>query len=151
MVGTNHSSGKMGYSIAEAAALRGAETELISGPVSIPEPMFVNITKIRSAEDMFNAAAEKLGNTDILIMAAAVADYTPTDYSEHKIKKKDGDMFIPLRRTKDILKYAGENKKSTQTICGFSMETQDLIENSRKKLLSKNCDIIAANSILRSG
>ena len=146
---TNHSSGKMGYSIAEAAALRGAETELISGPVSIPEPMFVNITKIRSAEDMFNAAAEKLGDTDILIMAAAVADYTPTDYSEHKIKKKDGDMFIPLRRTKDILKYAGENKKSTQTICGFSMETQDLIENSRKKLLSKNCDIIAANSILR--
>lgn len=148
---TNHSSGKMGYSIAEAAALRGAETELISGPVSIPEPMFVNITKIRSAEDMFNAAAEKLGNTDILIMAAAVADYTPTDYSEHKIKKKDGDMFIPLRRTKDILKYAGENKKSTQTICGFSMETQDLIENSRKKLLSKNCDIIAANSINEKG
>ena len=148
---TNHSSGKMGYSLAEAAAMRGAEVELISGPVSIPEPMFVNVNKIRSAEDMFNAAAKKLDDTDILIMAAAVADYTPTDYSEHKIKKKDGDMSIPLRRTKDILKYAGENKKSGQTICGFSMETRDLIENSRKKLLSKNCDIIAANSISDRG
>ena len=148
---TNHSSGKMGYAIAEAAAMRGAEVNLISGPVNIPEPMFVNVSRIRSAEDMFNAAAEKLDDADIIIMAAAVADYTPTDYSEHKIKKSDGDMSIPLRRTKDILKYAGENKKSGQTICGFSMETQNLIENSRKKLLSKNCDIIAANSINEKG
>ena len=148
---TNHSSGKMGYAIAEAAAMRGAEVNLISGPVSISEPMFVNVSRIRSAEDMFNAVAEKLDDADIIIMAAAVADYTPADYSEHKIKKSDGDMSIPLRRTKDILKYAGENKKSTQTICGFSMETQDLIENSRKKLLSKNCDIIAANSINEKG
>ena len=148
---TNHSSGKMGYAIAEAAAMRGAEVNLISGPVNIPEPMFVNVSRIRSAEDMFNAVAEKLDDADIIIMAAAVADYTPTDYSEHKIKKSDGDMSIPLRRTKDILKYAGENKKSGQTICGVSMETRDLIENSRKKLLSKNCDIIAANSINEKG
>ena len=148
---TNHSSGKMGYAVAEAAAVRGAEVTLISGTVNIKAPAFVNTVPVVSAHDMFAAVSEKLPETDILIMAAAVADYTPLDFSENKIKKKDGDLSIPLKRTEDILKYAGQNKKAGQTLCGFSMETQDLLENSRKKLTSKNCDIIAANSIKDSG
>ena len=148
---TNHSSGKMGYAIAEAAAKRGAEVFLVSGQVALDAPCGVERISIRSAEDMFNAISERLPDADILIMAAAVADYTPVVYADQKIKKKDGEMTIELKRTKDILKYAGENKKEGQIICGFSMETENLIENSRKKLLSKNCDIIAANSISESG
>ena len=148
---TNHSSGKMGYAIAEAAAKRGAEVFLVSGQVALDAPCGVERISIRSAEDMFNAISERLPDADILIMAAAVADYTPVVCADQKIKKKDGEMTIELKRTKDILKYAGENKKEGQIICGFSMETENLIENSRKKLLSKNCDIIAANSISESG
>ncbi len=148
---TNHSSGKMGYAIAEAAAKRGAEVCLVSGQVALDAPCGVERISIRSAEDMFNAISERLPDADILIMAAAVADYTPVVCADQKIKKKDGEMTIELKRTKDILKYAGENKKEGQIICGFSMETENLIENSRKKLLSKNCDIIAANSISESG
>ncbi len=148
---TNHSSGKMGYAIAQAAAMRGADVTLISGPVNLETPLFVNRKNVRSAEDMFNAVSESFKESDALIMAAAVADYTPVSAADNKIKKNDGDMSIELRRTKDILKYAGENKTDTQVICGFSMETENLLENSRKKLVSKNCDIIAANSIRQSG
>lgn len=148
---TNHSSGKMGYAVAEAAALRGADVTLVSGPVDLPAPMFVERENIRSAEDMFQSISKRLPENDVLIMAAAVADYTPETYNDQKIKKKDGDMSISLKRTKDILKYAGQNKKDGQTICGFSMETENLMENSQKKLTSKNCDLIAANSISDKG
>ena len=148
---TNHSSGKMGYAIAEAASLRGAEVTLVSGPVSLTPPLFTDCVPIGSAEDMFRQVSERLPRTDVLIMAAAVADYTPESYSEHKIKKKDGELSLPLRRTRDILAYAGEHRQPHQTVCGFSMETRDLIENSTKKLTSKNCDMIAANSISTAG
>ena len=148
---TNHSSGKMGYAIAQAASERGAEVVLISGAVSIKPPVFAECINVKSAEDMFNAVSENLSDSDVIIMAAAVADYTPDSYSDNKIKKTDGDMSISLKRTKDILKYAGENKVHGQIICGFSMETENLIENSRKKLEKKNCDMIAANSIKQSG
>ena len=148
---TNHSSGKMGYAIAEAAAKRGAEVCLISGQVALDAPAGVERISIRSAEDMFSEISARLPDADVLIMAAAVADYTPVICADQKIKKKDGEMTIELRRTKDILKYAGENKKEGQIICGFSMETENLLENSRKKLVSKNCDLIAANSISEKG
>lgn len=148
---TNHSTGKMGYAIAQAAAYRGADVTLISGPVSIDPPYFTNIIHVRSAEDMFRAVSQQNNKYDVLIMSAAVADYTPAEYSEHKIKKNDGEIYLPLKRTRDILEYAGKNKNEAQLICGFSMETRDLIQNSRKKLISKNCDIIAANSINERG
>ena len=148
---TNHSTGKMGYAIARAAAMRGAEVTLISGPVSLETPLYVSRTDVRSAEEMFMAVSEALKDCDVLIMAAAVADYTPVSCAESKIKKQDGDMSLELKRTRDILKYAGENKKEPQVICGFSMETEDLIENSQRKLISKNCDLIAANSLRESG
>ncbi len=148
---TNHSSGKMGYAIAQAAAERGAQVCLVSGQVALDVPDGVERVSIRSAEDMFNAVSERLPDTDVLIMAAAVADYTPVQCADQKIKKKDGDMTIELKRTRDILKYAGENKRDGQIICGFSMETENLLDNSRKKLISKNCDIIAANSISEKG
>lgn len=148
---TNHSSGKMGYAIAEAAALRGAAVTLISGPVSLVPPLFVDCVRIGSAEEMFREVRNRLSQCDVLIMAAAVADYTPESYSDHKIKKKDGELTLPLKRTRDILAYAGAHKEPHQTICGFSMETRDLLENSTKKLASKNCDMIAANSISTAG
>lgn len=148
---TNHSTGKMGYAIAQAAAYRGAEVTLISGPVNIEPPYFTEFITVRSAEDMFNAVYNQKDKYDILVMSAAVADYTPDSYSEHKIKKNDGDMYLSLKRTDDILGFAGKHKKENQLICGFSMETRDLIENSRKKLISKNCDIIAANSLNEKG
>ena len=148
---TNHSSGKMGYAVAKAAAMRGADVTLVSGPVSLDAPMFVKRKSVRSAEDMFKSISSELPESDVLIMAAAVADYTPAVFSDQKIKKKDGEMSVPLKRTKDILKYAGENKRSNQIICGFSMETENLLENSEKKLSSKNCDLIAANSISDAG
>ena len=148
---TNHSTGKMGYAIAEAAAHRGAEVTLISGPVQLKASEFVRKTDIVSAKDLFRAVKESLPECDILIMAAAVADYTPTEYQDEKIKKKDEDLSLSLQRTKDILAYAGENKKQGQIICGFSMETQNLLENSMKKLRTKNCDIIAANSLRKKG
>ena len=148
---TNHSSGKMGYAIAQAASERGAEVVLVSGEVSIKPPIFAECINVKSAEEMFNAVAENLSDSDVVIMAAAVADYTPDSYSDNKIKKSDGDMSISLKRTKDILKYAGEHKADGQIICGFSMETENLVENSRQKLEKKNCDMIAANSIKQSG
>ncbi len=147
---TNHSSGKMGIAAAKAAMRRGAEVTLVKAHTDVPAPMFVNCINVTSAEDMFNAVSAHAADADIIIKAAAVADYTPTTVADNKIKKKDGDLTIALKRTQDILKYLGEHKRAGQVICGFSMETENLIENSRKKLLSKNCDLICANSIKAS-
>ncbi len=148
---TNHSSGKMGYSVAEVAAKRGANVTLISGPVHIDAPMFVDVVNVESANDMYNAVMDHLKSCDILIKAAAVADYTVENISDEKIKKQDNDLSLTLSRTNDILKAAGENKEKNQVICGFSMETSNLIENSEKKLNSKNCDMIIANNLNDNG
>lgn len=148
---TNHSTGKMGYAIAKAAMLRGAEVTLVSGPVSIAPPPFVNVIPVSSAKEMFEAVKEHSENADIVIMSAAVADYTPQTVSGEKIKKADGDMAIPLERTTDILGYLGQHRKKSQYLCGFSMETENLIENSQKKLVKKNVDMIVANSLRVKG
>ncbi len=148
---TNHSSGKMGYAVAEIASKRGADVTLISGPVHIEPPAFVKIVNIQSAEDMYNAVLDNLADCDILVKAAAVADYTVPDVSNEKIKKKDDDLSLKLARTKDILKAVGERKTDRQIVCGFSMETSNLIENSKKKLVSKNCDMIVANNLKDDG
>lgn len=148
---SNHSSGKMGYAVAEIASKRGADVTLISGPVHIEPPAFVKIVNIQSADDMYNAVMDNLSDCDILVKAAAVADYTVPDVSDEKIKKKDDDLSLALSRTKDILKAVGERKTDRQIICGFSMETSNLIENSKKKLVSKNCDMIIANNLKDDG
>ena len=148
---TNHSTGKMGYALAKMAMLRGAEVTLVTGPTAITRPPFVNVILIRSAQEMFDAVVAHADASDIIIKAAAVADYTPAEYAQHKIKKADADLSIPLKRTQDILKYLGENRRINQVICGFSMETEHLLENSRNKLLSKNIDMICANSLSQSG
>lgn len=148
---TNHSSGKMGTAIAKAAMLRGAEVTLVHGHMEVKAPRFVKTVSITSAEDMFNEVAKLSPKQDIVIKAAAVADYTPLLKADQKIKKSDGELSINLKRTKDILKYLGENKQQGQIICGFSMETENLLENSSKKLESKNCDMICANSLKTDG
>ena len=148
---TNHSTGKMGYAIARAAAFRGANVTLVSGPVNIDKPLFVNTVNVTSAKDMFNAVKDNYESQHIIIKAAAVADYTPSTVADNKIKKSDSDMSISLDRTDDILKFLGENKKDNQFICGFSMETENLIENSRGKLERKNADMIVANSLRTDG
>lgn len=148
---SNHSSGRMGYAIAKAAMLRGAEVTLVSGPTSLEAPMFVNTVNIRSAADMYEAVMERRDEQDIIIKAAAVADYTPAEVSDEKVKKKDDEMRIPLTRTKDILKALGENRKDGQFLCGFSMETQNMLENSRAKLKKKNIDMIVANNLKEEG
>ncbi|MDE5854897.1 MAG: bifunctional phosphopantothenoylcysteine decarboxylase/phosphopantothenate--cysteine ligase CoaBC [Ruminococcus sp.] len=148
---SNHSSGKMGFAIARAGMLRGAEVTVISAHTDVEPPMFVKVIKAESAEDMFNAVKENMDGADIVIKAAAVADYTPVMVSDSKIKKSDGDMSIALKRTTDILKYIGENRHSNQVICGFSMETDNVLENSVKKLESKKCDMICANSLRKAG
>jgi phosphopantothenoylcysteine decarboxylase/phosphopantothenate--cysteine ligase len=148
---TNHSTGKMGYAIARAAAFRGANVTLVSGPVNIDKPLFVNTVNVTSARDMFNAVKDNYESQHIIIKAAAVADYTPSTVADNKIKKSDSDMSISLDRTDDILKFLGENKKDNQFICGFSMETENLIENSRGKLERKNADMIVANSLRTEG
>ncbi len=148
---TNHSSGKMGYAIAKMATLRGAEVTLVSGPTAIEPPMFANVVNVTSAGEMFEAVTSCAANADYIFKAAAVADYTPADHSDYKMKKKGADMNLYLSPTKDILKYLGEHKKEGQIICGFSMETNDLIENSRRKLQSKNVDMICANSLRQDG
>lgn len=148
---TNHSSGKMGFAIARAAMLRGADVTVVAAHTDLEPPMFVDTVKVQSAEDMFLAVKERLADTDIVIKAAAVADYTPVTVADSKLKKSDSDMSIPLKRTTDILKYIGENRRSDQVICGFSMETDNVLENSRKKLVSKNCDMICANSLRKAG
>lgn len=148
---TNHSSGKMGYALAEAAAKRGADVTLISGPVNLEPPMFVKTVKVESAKDMYNAVTDAFFDCDILIKAAAVADYTPEAVSDEKIKKNDGTLSLALSKTKDILKAVGQLKKDNQFVCGFSMETSNLVENSKKKLASKNCDMIVANNLKDDG
>lgn len=148
---TNHSTGKMGYAIAHAASLRGADVTLVSGPVSIAPPPFVNVIPITSAQDMFEAVSAHAAEQDAIIKAAAVADYTPADVSSEKVKKKDGDMSIPLKRTTDILKYLGEHKHVGQFLCGFSMETEHMLENSTAKLTKKNVDMIVANNLKTTG
>lgn len=148
---TNHSTGKMGYEIARVAMLRGAEVILVSGKTNIPKVPFVKTIDILSAKDMFDAVKSEFENVDIVIKSAAVADYRPMQVSDEKIKKKDGDMSINLERTDDILKYIGENRKPNQFICGFSMETSNMIENSREKLKRKNIDMIVANNLKEDG
>ncbi len=148
---TNHSTGKMGYAIAKMAMRRGADVTLVSGPADLEPPMFMDFVPIESAEDMFREVTKRSDFCDIIIKAAAVADFTPETVSDEKIKKKEGGMTIPLKRTKDILKYLGEHKKEGQLLCGFAMETSNLVENARKKLDSKNVDMIAGNSLRDTG
>ena len=148
---SNHSTGKMGYAIARAASLRGARVILVSGPVSIEPPLFAELVPVVSAEDMYNAVMKYKDDADIIIKSAAVADYTPVTISSEKIKKQDGDMRIELKRTRDILKELGQSRRENQFICGFVMETENLIENAVKKLESKNVDMIVANSLKTEG
>lgn len=148
---SNKSTGKMGYSIAKAAAARGAQVVLVSGPVNLKAPYGVEKVDILSAEDMYQAVTSRSDEMDIIIKAAAVADYTPETVADNKMKKKDGELSIPLKRTKDILKYLGEHKRPGQFLCGFSMETENMVENSRAKLQKKNLDLIAANNVKVAG
>ena len=148
---TNHSSGKMGYAIAKTAMLRGAQVTLVSGPTSISPPPFVEVVEGVSAQDMFQAVTSRQEQADFIFKAAAVADYTPADYSDDKVKKREGDLSIPLKRTQDILKHLGEHRRPDQIICGFSMETRDMLENSRVKLEKKNVDMICANNLKVDG
>lgn len=148
---TNHSSGKMGFAIAKAAMLRGAEVTVVAAHTDVAPPRFVNVIPVTSAADMFRVVTEISDEYDIVIKAAAVSDYTPETVSDSKMKKSDSDLSIPLKRTQDILKYLGAHKRESQFLCGFSMETDNVLENSRKKLASKNCDMICANSLRREG
>lgn len=143
---TNHSSGKMGFALARAAALRGAEVTLIAAHTDVKPPLFAKVLPVVSAEDMFLAVSREAFGADYIIKAAAVADYTPVAAAEEKIKKSGDSLRIELKRTRDILKYLGERKRKGQILCGFAMETEQLLENSRKKLREKNCDLICANS-----
>ena len=148
---TNHSSGKMGYAIAKIAMLRGADVTLVSGCTAIEPPMFVNLVPVVTAKDMYEAVTSISNEQDIIIKAAAVADYRPANVSDEKVKKREGQMSIELERTDDILKYLGEHKPTGQFLCGFSMETQNVIENSRAKLVKKNLDMVAANNVKVEG
>lgn len=148
---TNHSSGKMGYALARAAMHRGAEVTVVAAHTDVEPPLFVNVVPVQTAAEMYDAIVSRAQDYDFVIKAAAVADYTPAVAADNKIKKKDGDLSIPLVRTKDILKALGENKRPGQILCGFSMETENVLENSRKKLESKHCDMICANSLKSAG
>ncbi len=148
---SNHSTGKMGYAIARAAMLRGAEVTLVSGKTDITPPLNVHTIDVISAADMAEAVKEHADKQDIIIKAAAVADYRPKYAADEKMKKKDDELTIELERTEDILAYLGEHKKEGQFLCGFSMETEDMIENSRKKLEKKNLDLVVANNLKQSG
>lgn len=148
---TNHSTGKMGYALATIAMRRGADVTLISGVTNLPAPLGVKLISVESASDMFTAVKEEADKNDIIIKSAAVADYTPVNTATEKIKKKEGDSCIELKRTTDILKWLGEHKKPGQFLCGFSMETENMLENSRKKLDSKNADLIVANNLKVNG
>lgn len=148
---TNHSSGKMGYALAKMAMLRGADVTLVSGQVAIAPPPFVKVVSIKSAKEMFDAVISVSDKQDVIIKAAAVADYRPKEIGDEKMKKKDDQMSIELERTDDILKYLGEHKVPGQFLCGFSMETQNMISNSRVKLEKKNLDMIAANNLKVAG
>ena len=148
---TNHSSGKMGYAIARAAMQRGAEVTLVSGPCSIAPPPFVKFISVITARDMFEAVTSVSEEQDIIIKAAAVADYRPTEIFDEKMKKHDSETTLRLEKTDDILKYLGEHKRPGQFLCGFSMETQNMIGNSRAKLVKKNLDMVAANNLKVEG
>lgn len=148
---TNHSSGRMGYAIAKAAARRGAEVTLVSGPTALKKPAYVETVDVISAQDMYEAVIGRAADMDIIIKAAAVADYRPAAVADNKIKKKEGDMAIPLARTRDILGALGEAKRPGQFLCGFSMETENMVENSQKKLEKKHLDLIAANNVKVAG
>lgn len=148
---TNHSSGRMGYAIARCAAYRGAQVVLVTGKTHIEPPIFTKVINVTDAESMYNAVMSEIDDSDIIVMAAAVADYTPAEVSDEKLKKKEGDMSVKMKRTRDILKEAGKIKKTNQYICGFAMETQNLIENAKAKLAAKNADMIVANSLRTEG
>ncbi len=148
---TNHSTGKMGYALAKIAMLRGAEVTLISGPTAIQPPPFVEVVPVVSAREMFQAVVSHSQEADMIIKAAAVADHTPSSYSPEKLKKKDGELSLSLARTQDILGYLGSHRRPGQIVCGFSMETEDMIENSRQKLLHKQVDMICANNLKQEG
>ena len=148
---TNHSSGKMGYEIAHAAAMRGADVTLVSGRTSLDVPLGVTRVDVTSAADMYDDVVKRAPKTDMLFKAAAVADYTPAETADHKLKKSDDDMSISLKRTKDILADVGKKKKKGQIICGFAMETEDLLNNAKAKLEKKNLDMICANSLRTEG
>ena len=148
---TNRSTGKMGYSIAKDAAARGAEVTLVTGPTELKHPSYMTIVEVESAADMFEAVTSRSAEQDIIIKAAAVADYRPVSVAEDKIKKADGDSSIPLTRTQDILGWLGKHRRPGQFLCGFSMETQNMLENSRRKLEKKNLDMICANNVKVSG
>ena len=150
---TNHSTGKMGYAIAKAAAARGAQVTLVSGPVNLKKPPYMEVVDIVSAQDMFDAVTSRAPDQDIIIKAAAVADYRPASVAEDKIKKSgtDADLSLPLARTSDILAWLGEHRVPGQFLCGFSMETRDMVANSKKKLEKKHIDLIAANNLKQAG
>lgn len=148
---TNHSTGKMGYAIARVAAYRGADVTLVSGPVDLPRPLFVETVLVESAREMFEAVTARSGEQDIIVKAAAVADYRPATVGTEKIKKSDGDLSIALERTDDILGWLGQNRRDGQFLCGFSMETQNMLENSRAKLAKKHIDMIVANNLKVEG
>ena len=148
---TNHSSGKMGFSLAKECMLRGAEVTIVKANTTAEVPGFCSIVPVSSAADMFDAVTKLADEQDLIIKAAAVSDYTPVNVSDQKVKKKDGELSIPLKRTQDILKYLGEHKKEGQILCGFSMETENMIENSKAKLERKNADLIVANNLKVEG
>ena len=148
---TNHSTGKMGYAIAKMCMLRGAEVTLVSGPTSSAKPEFVHVVDVVTAKEMYEEVTKRAKDQDIIIKAAAVADYRPKSVSSEKMKKKDDDLAIPMERTDDILKFLGEHKKEHQFLCGFSMETENMLENSRKKLEKKHLDMIVANNLKVEG
>jgi phosphopantothenoylcysteine decarboxylase/phosphopantothenate--cysteine ligase len=148
---TNHSSGKMGYAIAKAARNMGADVTLVSGPTNLKKPYGINVVDVKSADDMYHAMIKESVDASIIIMSAAVADYSPVTIADEKIKKNDDELILELKKNKDILFELGQNKKEDQLICGFAMETQDLIENATKKLLKKNCDMIVANNLRTEG
>lgn len=148
---TNHSSGKMGYAIAKVCSMRGAEVTLVSGKTAIKPPLFVEVVPVTTAREMYEAVTGRSDRQDIVIKAAAVADYRPKTISEQKVKKTDGELSIEMERTDDILKYLGEHKRANQFLCGFSMETEHMLENSRAKLKKKNLDMIVANNLKVAG
>lgn len=148
---TNHSTGKMGYALAKMAMLRGAQVTLVTGKTALAPPPFVSVVNVESAAEMFEAVAANADAQDIFVMAAAVADYRPAVTAQEKIKKSDADMSIPLVRTQDILAHVGAHKREGQFLCGFSMETENMLENSKKKLIKKNADMICANSLRQEG
>ena len=148
---TNHSTGKMGCAIAKLAMLRGAEVTLVAGPLAVEPPPFVEVVNIKTAQDMYDAVTGRAQDMDFIFKAAAVADYTPAEVAADKVKKSDGELFIPLRRTQDILQYLGDHRRAGQVLCGFSMETRDLLENSAAKLEKKHVDMICANNLKVAG